>query len=198
MRKKSKLSDVKMFVVSAPSGAGKTTLCQKVSEIVPNLKHSVSYTTRPPRKREINNIHYTFVSKKKFKAMIQRGCFVEWAVVHGNLYGTSKKRLKELAKNGCDIILDIDTSGAAQIRSKFKDAVFIFILPPSLEVLEERLRGRMTESDEEIKRRINRAKKEIADYRNYNYVIINNEFKKALRELESIIIAERLRTDKRR
>jgi len=198
MRKKSKLSDVKMFVVSAPSGAGKTTLCQKLSEIVPNLKHSISYTTRPPRKREINNIHYTFVSKKKFKAMIQRGEFVEWAVVHGNLYGTSKRRLEELAKNGCDIVLDIDTSGAAQIRSKFKDAVYIFILPPSLEVLRERLRGRMTESDEEIKRRINRAKEEIADYRNYNYVIINNEFKKALRELESIIIAERLRTDKRR
>lgn len=193
MRKNSKLKDAKIFVVSAPSGAGKTTLCQKVSNIIPNLKHSVSYTTRPPRKEEINNIHYTFVSKKKFKAMIQRGEFVEWAVVHGNLYGTSKKRLEELSKNGCDIILDIDTSGAAQVRSKFKDAVYIFILPPSLKVLEERLRGRMTESDEEIKKRINRAKEEIADYRNYDYVITNNELKKALRELESIIIAERLR-----
>lgn len=193
MRKKSKLSNVRMFVVSAPSGAGKTTLCRQVSKSVPNLLHSVSYTTRQPRKGELNNIHYTFVSKKKFKAMIQKGEFAEWAVVHGNLYGTSRKRLEEIARSGCDIILDIDTRGAAQVRHKFKDAVYIFVLPPSLKVLEKRLKGRMTESDEELKRRINRAKEEIADYKNYNYVIINNEFKKALRELESIIIAERLR-----
>jgi len=182
-----------MFIVSAPSGAGKTTLCQELSKIVPGLKHSVSYTTRLPRKGEVEDVHYTFISKKKFKAMIQRGEFAEWSMVHGNLYGTSKKRLDMIARDGYDIILDIDTKGAAQMRRRFKDAVYIFILPPSPGVLEERLRSRMSESDEEIKRRINRAQEEIANYRDYDYVIINNEFEKALRELEGIIITERLK-----
>ena len=185
-----------LFIVSAPSGAGKTTLCQKLSAVVPRLKHSISYTTRPPRKGEINNVHYTFVSKKKFKAMINKGEFAEWAVVHGNLYGTSIKRLSEIHSRGYDIILDIDTQGAVQMKRKFGNAVYIFILPPSMKILEKRLRSRMSESSKEIKRRLEKAKEEVANYMNYDYIVVNDTFKKALRDLESIVIARRLRTVK--
>ncbi len=185
-----------IFIVSAPSGAGKTTLCQKLCVTVPFLRHSVSYTTRTRRQGEINNVHYTFVSKKKFKNMINRGKFAEWAVVHGNLYGTSTKRLEEVNKKGYDIILDIDTQGAMQLKRKLKNAVYIFILPPSLKTLEKRLRGRMSELSEEIKNRLMRAKEEIARYKDYDYIVINDDLKKALRELESIVIARSLRTAK--
>jgi len=183
-----------LFIISAPSGAGKTTLCQELSNIVPGLKHSVSYTTRPPRKGEINNVHYSFISYSKFKKMIERGEFAEWAMVHGNLYGTSIKRLEEINKKGYDIILDIDTHGAMQMRRKYKNAVYIFILPPSLKTLEKRLRDRMSESEEEIRRRLKKAEEEIAQYKFYDYVVINDKFEEALRDLESIIIATRLKT----
>jgi guanylate kinase len=185
-----------LFVVSAPSGAGKTTLCKRLVEIVPRLRHSVSYTTRPPRKGEINNIDYTFISEKRFKSMIKRGEFIEWAVVHGNLYGTSIKRLRGLIKKGYDIILDIDTQGALQMRQKVKEAVYIFILPPSMRILKERLASRTSDTVEQIRRRLERAREEIMSYNNYDYVIINDDFKKALRELESIVIARRVRADK--
>lgn len=185
-----------LFIVSAPSGAGKTTLCQKLSTIVPYLRHSISYTTRHPRKGEINNVHYTFISEKKFKTMINKGEFAEWAVVHGNLYGTSIKKLRELSKKGCDIILDIDTQGAKQMKQIFKDAVYIFVLPPSIRILKKRLKSRMSESAQEIKKRLEKAKEEIVNYKDYDYVVINDDFKKAVRELESIIIARRLRTDR--
>lgn len=193
MRKRSKRRIGKLFIVSAPSGAGKTTLCKAIAKITPDIKHSVSYTTRPPRKGEINNVHYTFVSEKKFKAMIDKDEFAEWAVVYGNLYGTSMKRLKEITKKGYDIILDIDTHGAVQMRRKFKGAVFIFVLPPSLQVLKQRLTARMSEPAKELKKRINRIKEEIACCKNYDYVIINDKLKKAIKELEGIVIAERLR-----
>ncbi len=185
-----------LFIISAPSGTGKTTLCQKLSAIVPRLKHSISYTTRPPRKGEINNVHYTFVSKKKFRAMINKGEFTEWAVVHGNLYGTSTKRLLEISKRGYDIILDIDTQGAMQMKRRFKNGIYIFILPPSMKILEKRLRARMSELTQEIKNRLEKAKEEIVNYKNYDYIVINDNLKKALRELESIVIARRLRTAK--
>jgi guanylate kinase len=190
------LREGELFIVSAPSGAGKTTLCRKLSAIVPYLKHSVSYTTRPPRKGEIDNVHYTFISEKKFKAMISKGEFAEWAVVHGNLYGTSIKRLIELNKKGYDIILDIDTQGARQMKRRFKDAVYIFILPPSIKVLEKRLKSRMSEPAREIRKRLEKAKEEILNYKDYDYVIINDKLKRAVRKLESIIIARRLRTNK--
>lgn len=185
-----------LYIVSAPSGAGKTTLCQKLSKAVPRLKHSVSYTTRSPRKGEINNVHYTFISKNKFKAMINRGEFAEWAVVHGNLYGTSVKRLKEKIKKGYDIILDIDTQGAMQMRRRFQDAVYIFILPPSMKILKKRLCDRMSESSAEIKNRLKKAKDEIASYKNYNYIVVNDDFKKALRDLEFIVMSKRLTTNR--
>ena len=181
-----------LFIVSAPSGAGKTTLCRKLCAIVPRLKYSVSYTTRPRRKGEINNVHYTFISEKKFKDMIRKEEFAEWAVVHGNLYGTSIRRLKELLKRGYDIILDIDVQGAVQMKRRIKDAVYIFVLPPSMKVLQKRLKFRRSDSAEQIKRRLEKAREEILSYRNYDYVIINNKLGKAVRELESIILARRL------
>ncbi len=182
-----------LFIVSAPSGAGKTTLCQKLCAIVPRLIHSVSYTTRAPRRGEKNNIHYNFVSKSRFKSMIGKGEFAEWAVVHGNLYGTSAKKLSALTRRGYDVILDIDVQGARQMKHMFKDAVYIFIFPPSLKILENRLRARMSDRPGEIKNRLQNAKEEIRQYKNYDYVVVNDVLKKALKEMESVIISRRLR-----
>jgi guanylate kinase len=185
-----------LFIISAPSGAGKTTLCRKLTAVVPCLKHSISYTTRARRKGERNNVHYTFISEKKFKAMIHKGEFVEWAVVHGNLYGTSIQRLRGLMKRGYDIIFDIDTQGALQMKRKMGEAVYIFILPPSMHVLKKRLTSRMSDTAGEIERRVKRAREEILSYRNYDYIVINDDLRKALKELESIVIAKRLKVDR--
>ncbi len=185
-----------LFIISAPSGAGKTTLANKLSARFPLLKHSVSYTSRSPRKGEINNVHYTFISKNKFQSMIKKGEFVEWAVVHGNLYGTAGKRLSELRNKGYNVLLDIDTQGAVQLRKSIRDAVYVFILPPSMKILSERLRGRRSDLTEDIKRRLENAKNEILSYRDYDYVVVNDDISKALKELESIIISAGLRTDK--
>lgn len=185
-----------LFIISGPSGAGKTTLCRKSGASVSRLKQSVSYTTRPPRKGEINNVHYTFINKNQFKTMIDKGVFAEWAVVHGNLYGTSAKRLAEISKPGYDIILDIDIQGAIQMRRRFKNAVYIFILPPSMKVLEKRLKARMSELTREIKNRLEKAREEISNFRNYDYIVVNSDLKKALGEIKAIITAQGLRTAK--
>lgn len=153
---------------------------------------SVSYTTREPRKGEKNDVHYSFISHKKFKSMIDKGEFAEWATVHGNLYGTSVKRLKKLNKEGYDIILDIDTRGASQIRKSYGNAVYVFILPPSTQVLKKRLVGRRTDSEETIATRLDNARAEIAQYVNYDYVVINDKIEDAYHELESIIVANKL------
>ncbi|HCC68624.1 MAG TPA: guanylate kinase [Nitrospiraceae bacterium] len=192
MQKKTK---GKLFIISAPSGAGKTTLCQELSRITPNLKHSVSYTTRAARPGETNGVHYNFISERQFKKMVERDEFAEWAVVHGNLYGTTIADLEKMRKDGCDVILDIDTQGAAQIRRKFKDGIYIFILPPSMSVLEERLKNRMSDSDLEIKKRLERAKEEITRYPEYDFIVINDEFDKALDKLKSIVITKRIETE---
>lgn len=185
-----------LYIISAPSGAGKSTLCQILIKTVPRLKLSVSYTTRSPRKGELNNVHYTFVSKNKFKEMINRGEFAEWAVVHGNLYGTSAKRLREGIKKGYDIILDIDTQGAMQMRRSVQNAAYIFLLPPSMKILKKRLHNRMSESSEEINKRLKKAKDEIASYKNYDYIVVNDDLKKALRDLEVIVMSKRLMTNR--
>lgn len=183
-----------LFIVSAPSGTGKTTLCKKLVSAVPNLRFSVSYTTRPPRRGEVNNRDYTFVSSHEFKLMLEREEFVESAEIHGELYGTSKKRLEELTNSGIGVVLDIDTQGAMQLKKKWGEGVYIFILPPSIELLRERLEKRMTDSREEIEKRLKNAVLEIRNYHEYDYVIINDIFEKALRELEAIIISHRVRT----
>lgn len=182
-----------IFIVSAPSGAGKTTLCHELLKKIPKLRHSVSYTTRAPRKGEKDKLHYYFVTKKRFMKMVENNEFAEWATVHGNLYGTSVKKLEESNNKGYDIILDIDIQGAAQMRRRFRDAFYIFILPPSGRVLKERLSGRKSDSREEIKKRLERAVDEMASYSKYDYIIINDKLEDSLRELESIIISSRLR-----
>jgi guanylate kinase len=185
----------RLFIVSAPSGAGKTTLCQKLSSIIQNLKHSVSYTTRPMRHGEINNRDYTFIKEDVFRRMAGKDEFVEWAEVHGNLYGTSRKRLDAMLDKGIDVILDVDTQGAKQIRKKYKDGIYIFILPPSRGALKERLKNRMCNSKEEIQRRLKRAADEIREYKKYDYVIINRVFDMAIEEMKAVIASEKLRKD---
>jgi len=185
----------RVFIVSAPSGTGKTTLCQKLSSIIPNLKHSVSYTTRNIRPGEVNNRAYTFVKEEVFRRMADKGEFIEWAEVHGNLYGTSGKRLKAMLDKGLDVILDVDTQGASQIRERYKGGVYIFILPPSMAELKQRLRKRMCNSREEIQRRLKRAVDEIKEYREYDYVIINRIFDTAIAEMKAIITSEKLHAD---
>jgi guanylate kinase len=183
-----------LFVISAPSGAGKTTLCKELLKRIPGLRLSVSYTTRLPRKGEINNVHYTFISERKFRNMIDKGEFAEWAMVHGNLYGTSMKRLKKLNKEGYDIIFDIDVHGAEQLKRNYDNAVYIFILPPSITALKKRLVNRRTESKDTLANRLDNAKAEMGCYGNYNYVVINDKLEKAYRDIESIIISTRLKT----
>jgi guanylate kinase len=185
-----------LFVVSGPSGAGKTTLYRETASSLPNLKHSVSYTTRRPRPGEVNDRDYTFINRTEFKGMIEKGEFAEWAEIHSKLYGTSKKRLEETLDSGIDVILDIDVQGAEQLKKKYKGGVYIFVLPPSLEVLEERLQKRMVNSKEEIEKRLKVAAKEIKRYREYDYVIVNNTLEDALKELSAIIISKRVNTER--
>lgn len=187
--KKSKGS---LFIVSAPSGAGKTTLCRKLVSSLPNLQFSVSYTTRQPRKGEVNDRDYTFINSQDFRLMADKGEFIEWAEVHGALYGTSRKRLEELLDSGNDVILDIDTQGAMQIKERYKEGIYIFILPPSLETLKERLKNRMTDSKEEIGKRLGRAIAEIKTFDKYDYVIINDILEDALMEFEALVISQRV------
>jgi len=183
-----------LFVVSAPSGAGKTSLCRAITGSLEDLTHSISYATRKPRPGEIDGRDYYFVSQERFRDMIQAGDFAEWAEVHSNLYGTSRRVLDDLISKGLDVILDIDTQGAKQIKAKYDTAVFIFIMPPSLDILEERLRNRKSDHEDEIRKRMRRSREEIKDYAMYDYIIVNRDFDRALTELRSIVISERCRT----
>jgi guanylate kinase len=185
-----------LIVLSAPSGAGKTTLCQKLLEQKPDVQMSVSFTTRLPRTGEVDGIHYSFIEKERFQAMIAEGAFVEWAEVHGNYYGTSRRQIEEICAGGKDVILDIDVQGARQIRQSYPASVHIFVLPPSQEALQERLVGRGSDAPEVIARRLRKARDEIREYRRYNYVIINDLLDMALQELLSIVCAERVRIER--
>lgn len=185
-----------LFVVSAPSGAGKTTLCYKLCSMLSDTRHSVSYTTRRPRPGEINDVHYTFVTREEFRKMIDKGEFLEWAEVHGNFYGTSGKRIEEMVTSGLNVILDIDVQGARQIREKVQDSSSIFILPPSMDALRKRLTGRMSDSAETIEIRLKNSIDEIREYKSYNYVIVNDILEVALNELVSIVTAEGARISK--
>jgi guanylate kinase len=161
-----------LFVVSAPSGAGKTTLCREMRLRLPELAYSVSVTTRPPA----------------------RGELAEWATVHGNLYGTPARALEDALAGGADVLLDIDTQGAAQLRARYPEAVLVFIVAPSVAELEQRLRERRSDHEGEIARRLQRAREEIALWRRYDYLIVNRDVKEAMEQLASIIQAERCRT----
>jgi len=183
-----------LFIVSAPSGTGKTTLCRQLIGELPDIGHSVSYTTRSPRPGEVNDRDYTFVDEGEFRKMIEEDEFVEWAKVHGNLYGTSRRRLEEMMGKGLDVLLDVDTQGARHLRMSWENGVYIFLLPPSLDVLRTRLKGRMSDSPEEIDLRMMRSVQEIGEYKNYDYVIVNAVLDEALTELKAVVIAERVRT----
>src|SRR3989338_114182 len=190
-----------LFVVSAPSGAGKTTLSKKVTEMVDNIHHSVSHTTRNPRPDEIDGKHYHFVSKNKIEEIIKKGEFIEWALVHGNYYGTSVSNLDIVQKEKKDLLLVIDVQGAEQLRKEHKtcsersesNGCYIFILPPSMKILERRLRIRGADSEEDIKRRLKTAEEEMHHYKTYDYIIINDNIDEAVNQLKSIIFAERCR-----
>ena len=185
-----------LVVVSAPSGAGKTTLCHEVRTLVPDLYYSVSYTTRAPRAGEMNGTDFYFVTEGAFTSMRGRDEFAEWAEVHGHLYGTPAKALEGALGRGLDVLLDIDTHGARQLRQRYPEAVSVFIMAPSMAELEARLRERNSNSPGDIARRLSRAKEEIAAWRQYDYLIINRDVKEAVDQLATIIQAERSRTSR--
>lgn len=184
-----------IFVISAPSGAGKTTLCERLLKSLPDLRMSISHTTRKPRDGEKQGVDYYFVDRKTFETMISNEEFIEWAEVYGNLYGTSKKVINDLLSKECDILLDIDTQGAKNIKKIYPESVLIFILPPSLEELEKRLLRR-DKKDETVKKRLTKASEEIRQLVFYDYVVINDDIEKAVNDLRCIIHAERLKTSR--
>ena len=180
-----------LFIISSPSGGGKGTLIREVLRTVPNIGYSVSFTTRKIREGEENGVHYNFISHTEFENLIEQGEFLEFAEVHGNYYGTSRTQVEKETLAGRDIILEIDVQGADSIREKAPDAVGVFILPPSYEVLRERLTARNTESDDDLKLRLKNSRGEVQEYEKFDYVIINDEKEKGIIDLQSIIYAER-------
>ena len=184
-----------IYVLSAPSGAGKTTLCKELLAALPELQLSVSYTTRPIRSGEQDGVDYHFVDEDRFRAMIDEGAFAEWARVHDNYYGTSIEALEKVSSEGQDILLDIDYQGAAQLKKALDNAVFIFIMPPDMEELKRRLLKRNTDSEEVVLRRIENARQEITEARWYDYIVVNDNFDFALSQLKAILMAETCRTD---
>lgn len=182
-----------IFVISAPSGAGKTTLCKEIIDFFPTLRHSVSYTTRLPRAGETDGVDYHFVSRERFDAMVAEGAFVEWAQVHGNCYGTALETLRSSRQAGADILLDIDCQGAAQLKKNLDNCVYIFIMPPSFEELRRRLENRGTDSAEVIATRIANARSEMRQASWYDYIVVNDRLELALAQVQSIVTAEGVR-----
>lgn len=183
-----------LFVISAPSGAGKTSVIRTLLQTDINLTLSISYTTRPPRRDEKNGHDYFFVDHATFKDMQARGEFLESAEVHGNLYGTSRKWIEETMAAEQDVLLEIDCQGARQVRTLYPQAVSIFILPPSMEALKQRLEQRGQDENKVIERRLAAARSEISHMNRFDYVVVNHELEAAARDVASIIQAERLKT----
>lgn len=182
------------IILSAPSGAGKTSLCHELFRIFPDISESVSYTTRKPRAGEVEGEAYHFVSREVFADMVDQDAFAEWALVHGNMYGTALRTLEEARKKGIDLVLDIDCQGAGKLKEQFEGGIYVFILPPSMSELRRRLETRSSDSREVIEQRIVRAADEIKESRWYDYIIINDDFEVACRDLSAIIIAHRHKT----
>ena len=182
-----------VFIISAPSGSGKTTLVSRLLASVPGLMFSVSYTTRKPRGDEVDGHSYRFVSREDFEARIAGGEFLEWAEVFGNYYGTHRGILEEAQAQGKDLVLDIDVQGARQLRSRIPEAVSVFILAPSRQILEQRLRARGEDREDVIERRLRDAAEEIRDYNQYGYVLINRDLDESDATLSAIVRAERVR-----
>jgi guanylate kinase len=182
-----------VFIISAPSGSGKTTLVERLLREVPRLLFSVSYTTRSPRGQEQNGKEYFFLTREDFEKMIARGELLEWADVFGNYYGTARHFLEDARRASMDLLLDIDVQGAMQVKEKIQEAVSIFILPPSREVLEWRLRNRSQDSEEVIRKRLRNAGREIYGYDRYNYILINDQLDISAERLKAIVLTERRR-----
>lgn len=189
----SKLLPGAIVVVSAPSGAGKTSLCQRVCLELEGVRHGISFTTRPPRSHEVHGRDYYFVSTQEFEAMVERGEFLEWATILQHRYGTSRVSLLREVGQGWDVLLSIDVQGAKQIKARLGQGIFVFILPPSLQVLRQRLEQRATDTLQEVERRLSWARQEILHYECYDYIIVNDDLEAAVQELKAIIVAERCR-----
>ena len=192
-------SDFLLLILSSPSGAGKTTLTRKLLDRFPELRFSVSHTTRSPRANEVDGKDYHFTDRATFQSMIAKGAFLEWAEVHGNLYGTSNAEIdRARATPGCGgMIFDIDYQGARQMRAQREDIVGIFILPPSMEELERRLRGRRSETEESVQRRFAVAQREIEHYALFDYLVVNDDIERAFDQLRGIVLAERAKRPRR-
>ena len=182
-----------LFVVSAPSGTGKTTVVERLVQIVPDLALSRSYTSRPARHGETDGVDYNFVTRARFVEMVAANDFLEWADVFGNLYGTCASDVERDLARGHDIVLVIDVQGARQVRTRYANTVGVFVLPPSFDVLEQRLRGRSKDPEEAMQRRLRTARNEVAAFAEYDYVIVNDELEACVERLRAIVLAERAR-----
>jgi len=185
----------RLFVVSAPSGAGKTTLVERLVQTTPGLRMSRSYTSRPARPGEADGVDYHFVSRERFEAMIAGDQFLEWAEIFGNLYGTSTVDTERALHEGADLVLVIDVQGARQVRRQRLPVVSVFVLPPSFEALQQRLRGRSKDSDDQIRRRLDVAREEVNAVHEYDYVVVNDEIDACVERIRAIVLAERARRD---
>lgn len=182
-----------LFIVSAPSGTGKTTLVERLVQEVPNLHMSRSYTSRPARAGERDGVDYNFISSERFYAMVRDGAFLEWADVFGNCYGTSAADTEAMLAQGGDVVLVIDVQGARQVRSRGIETVGIFVLPPSAAILEQRLRGRSRDTEDQIRKRLEAACREVDEFTQYEHVVVNDDVETAAGRLVAIVLAERTR-----
>lgn len=187
-----------LFVVSAPSGTGKTTLVERLVQVVPGLAKSRSYTSRARRAGELDGVDYNFISRAEFEAMVHEDAFLEWADVFGNLYGTGRRDTETRLASGTDLVLVIDVQGARQVRSRLTDTVGLFVLPPSQAVLEARLRGRCQDAEEAIVRRLATARSEVSAANTYDYIVVNDDLDRCVEEMAGIVAAERARLARRR
>jgi guanylate kinase len=184
------------FVVSGPSGVGKTSILHRVLAADPATRFSVSHTTRPPRPGERDGHDYRFVDPQRFRALVDAGAFLEWAEYQGHLYGTSHEAVAGLTRQGIDVILEVEIQGARQLRERLGGATFVFVLPPSLEVLERRLRGRGSDADPVVRKRLERAREELREVHRYDFVIVNDDLERAVADLRNVIAACRLERDR--
>ncbi|MGI6097506.1 MAG: guanylate kinase [Dethiobacteria bacterium] len=192
------MSEGLLVVLSGPSGVGKGTICRELCRINPSIKLSVSMTTRKPREGEVEGENYLFTSREYFQELIAKGQLLEWAIVYGNYYGTPREFVERMLISGENVILEIDTQGALQVRNKFPQGVFVFLIPPSLKVLRERIRRRGTESAEKIMERMQAAIQEINQIEHYDYIVLNDRVSRAARSLNAIINAEQCRVKRNR
>ena len=187
-----------LFVVSAPSGTGKTTVVEHLAGRTSRLRQSVSFTSRAARVGEVDGVDYNFVSRAVFETMVRQGAFLEWAEIYGDLYGTSRADTERVLASGSDLVLVIDVQGGRQVRGQLPEAVAIFVLPPAFEALARRLRARNKDSEEAIARRVARARREVDAVTEYDYVVVNDELDRCVDEIEAIVRAERARVRRRR